>query len=331
MLLYYDNEAETAIPAADLPRSAGGSISFMEAGAAHTEDASIDSWEGVYGNREESGLRTDLGNLAALAETEPELFVYNRHIFNVASGLEGESAALEIGCGTASMALMLNHNHGLSCYGVDISEKAVSLARRRFALLEEEPDLLSVADVVELPFPDAAFHLVFGKTVFEHFEKPEAAASEIARVLAPGGFLVLDVPNSRNSYWTFASERARGHTHTTLSYTIEELSGLFLREGLEIQQTWGDGLLYTTPYILLSSLFRREGRMTEGGGEVQTAGTPESRRGGGGPLRLLSPLDSGFKKSLRSFNRLANRRGWANSKTGVLVGVVARKKLSNQS
>ncbi len=46
-----------------------------------------------------------------------------------------------------------------------------------------------------LPFPDASFDLVLSHEVLEHVADDRQAAAEIARVLRPGGRLVLFVPN----------------------------------------------------------------------------------------------------------------------------------------
>jgi SAM-dependent methyltransferase len=42
-------------------------------------------------------------------------------------------------------------------------------------------------DAARLPFPDASFDVVISLAAFEHFEDPEAAIKECARVTAPGG------------------------------------------------------------------------------------------------------------------------------------------------
>jgi SAM-dependent methyltransferase len=188
-----------------------------------------------------------------------------------------------------------------------------------------DADHLSVAVVEELPFDDDSFDLVFGKTVFEHFEDPDASAREIARVTRAGGHLVLDVPNARNAYWTLASERARGHTHLTNVYRIEELCGFFERQGFHIDETWGDGLLYTTPYIIMSSLRRglfhrfraQEATSVDhaAGASLQTV----SRR----LQSLMGPADRVFKAGIRLLNTLAARFGLVNSRTGVIIGIVA--------
>jgi uncharacterized protein YbaR (Trm112 family) len=49
-----------------------------------------------------------------------------------------------------------------------------------------------VGDVHALPFRDEALQLALGGAVFEHLRDPWQAASELARVLSPGGFVYAD-------------------------------------------------------------------------------------------------------------------------------------------
>jgi SAM-dependent methyltransferase len=51
-----------------------------------------------------------------------------------------------------------------------------------------------VADLTALPVGDASFDLVLCTEVLEHVPEPAAATAELARVLAPGGGLLLTVP-----------------------------------------------------------------------------------------------------------------------------------------
>jgi SAM-dependent methyltransferase len=54
---------------------------------------------------------------------------------------------------------------------------------------------LTQADVQDgLPFPDDRFDAVVCEQLLEHVPNPEAVAAELARVLAPGGLLVVGVP-----------------------------------------------------------------------------------------------------------------------------------------
>jgi len=52
------------------------------------------------------------------------------------------------------------------------------------------------ADLDRLPFASGAFHVVSLNYVAEHLEHPETAFKEIARVLRPGGVLIVVTPNA---------------------------------------------------------------------------------------------------------------------------------------
>ncbi len=53
------------------------------------------------------------------------------------------------------------------------------------------------ADVTRLPFQKGSLDLVVCTEVLEHLEDPASAVQELARVLSPGGRLVMSVPNER--------------------------------------------------------------------------------------------------------------------------------------
>ena len=77
---------------------------------------------------------------------------------------------------------------GAIATGIDASEEMLALARRRLPGVD-----LRRADVERLPFPDGAFDAVVGGFVVNHLPRPEAAAAELVRVLAPGGRLALSM------------------------------------------------------------------------------------------------------------------------------------------
>jgi SAM-dependent methyltransferase len=77
---------------------------------------------------------------------------------------------------------------GAEPVGVDIAEGMLAVARRDYPQLE-----FRRGDAEALPFADSTFGAVVGAFVLNHLPRPEVAAAELARVLAPGGRLALSV------------------------------------------------------------------------------------------------------------------------------------------
>lgn len=101
---------------------------------------------------------------------------------------------LESGCGQGEVAAAL-HDQGHAVVGVDLARQALQRSRERHRDLP-----LLVGDVGRLPFQDGSFDAVVSLGVIEHLESgPSALLAEQARVLAPGGLLLLTVPG-RNWY-----------------------------------------------------------------------------------------------------------------------------------
>ena len=103
--------------------------------------------------------------------------------------------ALDIGCGTGSLTLLLKKLHpAVEVVGLDPDSKALALAKgkARRAGLEIKLDK-GFSD--QLPYPDASFDKVFSSLMFHHLQPDEKAATlrEVRRVLKPGGSLhILD-------------------------------------------------------------------------------------------------------------------------------------------
>jgi SAM-dependent methyltransferase len=83
---------------------------------------------------------------------------------------------------------------GAHVYGIDISEPTLTRARAAFGSAPEACHG-AVADVRELPFRDASFDAIYSMGTIEHFDETERAVSEMARVLKPGGTVIVGVPN----------------------------------------------------------------------------------------------------------------------------------------
>lgn len=102
-------------------------------------------------------------------------------------------AILDIGCGTGALLQMIQvKKKDARLFGVDLSEKMVQVAK---AKLGGKADL-RVSDSEKLPFPNGAFDLVMCTYSFHHYPNPGAVLSEVRRVLAPGGRLILVDPTT---------------------------------------------------------------------------------------------------------------------------------------
>lgn len=97
---------------------------------------------------------------------------------------------LEVGVGTG---ISLSEYASSTCVcGVDISEPMLRKARERVETLKlRNVESLSVMDAERLDFPDASFDVVMAQYVITTVPNPEATLDEFARVLRPGGEIVL--------------------------------------------------------------------------------------------------------------------------------------------
>lgn len=123
-------------------------------------------------------------------ELEPEILGFAD--FGSAAGKK----VLEIGVGMGADFLRWVRA-GAEATGVDLTERAVELTRRRLAdegLTAE----VRVADAESLPFPDGQFDIVYSWGVLHHTPDPARALAEAQRVLAPGGQLKVMLYHRRS-------------------------------------------------------------------------------------------------------------------------------------
>ena len=105
-------------------------------------------------------------------------------------------AFLDAGCGDGRYlaALARSANRPERVTGTDISQRILKTARVAAAPLEPE---LVQANLEALPLEDEAFDLALCTQVIEHLLDPPGGVQELARVLRPGGVLVLTTDNRR--------------------------------------------------------------------------------------------------------------------------------------
>jgi phosphatidylethanolamine/phosphatidyl-N-methylethanolamine N-methyltransferase len=97
---------------------------------------------------------------------------------------------LEVGVGTGISLPGYSSQNRIT--GIDVSEPMLRKAQRRVADLSlTNVEKLEVMDAEHLSFPDASFDVVVANHVISTAPNPEAVLDECARMLGPGGEMIL--------------------------------------------------------------------------------------------------------------------------------------------
>ena len=103
---------------------------------------------------------------------------------------------LDLGCGSGWLAAECARAGARVC-AADVAWQGVAAARRRYAALTR----VTVADGYHLPLGTAVVDAAVLSEVLEHLAQPERALAEVARVLRPGGRLLVCVPYRERILW----------------------------------------------------------------------------------------------------------------------------------
>jgi ubiquinone/menaquinone biosynthesis C-methylase UbiE len=144
-----------------------------------------------------------------------------------------ECELLDVGCGWEAKLLKSVEPYVKRGVGVDFKAPALST-----------PKLATIAATLtdRLPFRDAEFDVVTLLAVLEHLSHPRAMVEEIARVLRPGGQVVVTVPSVAAkpvleflAYRLHIVSEAEIRDHKRY-YSRRRLDDLFAASGLAIER-----------------------------------------------------------------------------------------------
>ncbi len=124
----------------------------------------------------------------------PAMFVPFTEVLVARAEPRSDDRILDVGCGTGIVSRMVSPMVGSSgrVVGLDIDKEMLAVAR---SLVPADVGQVEwrEGDVVEMPFEDAEFDLVFCQAALQFFPDRIAALLEIHRVLAPSGRVVVSV------------------------------------------------------------------------------------------------------------------------------------------
>jgi 2-polyprenyl-3-methyl-5-hydroxy-6-metoxy-1,4-benzoquinol methylase len=161
--------------------------------------------------------------------------------------------ALDIGCGDGKVLAALARR-GFDCTGIELNPR-VHETLPRDAKITIHTGALSDAQL-----PPASFRVVILRHVLEHLDDPLRALSEVRRVIAPDGTLIVAVPNLAS--WQARMARCDWfhldlprHLH---HFTPAALRTLLARAGFTVDRV-SHFSLEQNPYGWLQSAFNRAG------------------------------------------------------------------------
>lgn len=172
---------------------------------------------------------------------------------------------LDLGCGDGVLASTLARR-GARVTGLDADPRMLAAARRRAKAESVELNLVQ-GRAEAPPFPDGSFDCIVAVTVLCFVGEADRAIAELARVIRPGGRVVIG-ELSRWSLWA-AIRRIRGWVGASTwkaarFRTSGELRSLLERHGLAVTETHG-AIFYPPSGLaafLLARLDPRLGRRT---------------------------------------------------------------------
>jgi SAM-dependent methyltransferase len=189
-------------------------------------------------------------------------FVGRRRLFGrelTRAGLPLDARTLDVGTSTGSNLRLLRDAGFTRVTGLDLSLEAIRHCESKgFGPVRQ-------GSICAMPFPDASFDLVLATDVIEHVDDDMLALSEVTRVLAPRGRVLITVP-AFQSLWGLQDDVALHKRR----YRLRPLLELVRRAGLRPRDAFYFNYLLFAPIWLGRQIIRYAQVDLRSEGEVNT-------------------------------------------------------------
>jgi ArsR family transcriptional regulator len=145
-------------------------------------------------------------------------------------GSQPIDSLLDLGTGTGRILELLSGLYRRAI-GVDASRDMLSVARANLDKSAITKASVRHADILNLPFEAQDFDLVTIHQVLHFFDQPEIAIGEAARMLRPGGRLVI-IDLAPHALEYLRDE----HAHVRLGFSHQSMSDWVRKAGLDVEQ-----------------------------------------------------------------------------------------------
>jgi len=160
-----------------------------------------------------------------------ENYWFQRHVIAYIDAAERVRGmrVLDAGCGEGYGTDLLAAT-AREATGADLDPDVIDHAAARYPRAR-----FDAANLVALPYADASFEAVVSLQVIEHLHTPQEFLAECARVLAPGGLLIVSTPNRltfsphgiRNPFHTFEFAAPELQSSVARHFQTVEMLGTF--------------------------------------------------------------------------------------------------------
>lgn len=162
---------------------------------------------------------------------------------------------LDMGCGNGRHTSAAYQFKDITVVGADLCFDDLKKAEERMDY-HDELDAhgggdwgLSVANILDLPFPDNCFDLVICSEVMEHILDHKSAIKELIRVLKPGNHMVISVPRyfPEKICWMLSDDYFNANQGHVRIYRKKQLIDMAHNAGV---RHWGTGFAHSlhAPY-----------------------------------------------------------------------------------